>query len=209
MLVFKTQDGLLITAYSKLADWDDDEPSALPETSSRWNKVVVLKHMFTLAEIDVRIIPSPPRMGNRLTAEQEDPAAILDIKEDIRDECSKLGEITNVVLYDKEPDGVVTVRFSDPEAAKKCVEVSISLFSLCWSPTNLPLQVMGGRFFGGTQVVAYISDGSEKFKKTNEKRAALEDMAEGRDEEENRLDEFGSWLENPRDSERVVESFAR
>lgn len=84
-----------------------------------------------------------------------------------------------------------------------------SLFSSYWSATNSPLQVMGGRFFGGTQVVAYISDGSEKFKKTNEKRAALEDMAEGRDEEENRLDEFGSWLENPRDSERVVESFAR
>lgn len=45
----------MLTGYSKLADWDDDEPSALPETSSRWSKVVVLKHMFTLAEIDVRI----------------------------------------------------------------------------------------------------------------------------------------------------------
>jgi HIV Tat-specific factor 1 len=44
-----------LTIDSKLADWDDDEPSALPETSSRWSKVVVLKHMFTLAEIDVRI----------------------------------------------------------------------------------------------------------------------------------------------------------
>lgn len=56
---------------------------------------------------------------------QEDPAAILDIKEDIRDECSKLGEITNVVLFDKEPDGVVSVRFTDPEAAKQCVRVCI------------------------------------------------------------------------------------
>lgn len=49
---------MLTLASSKLADWDDDEPSALPETSSRWSKVVVLKHMFTLAEIDVRIISS-------------------------------------------------------------------------------------------------------------------------------------------------------
>jgi hypothetical protein len=57
---------------------------------------------------------------------QEDPAAILDIKEDIRDECSKLGDVTNVVLYDKEPDGVVTVRFSDPEGARQCVRVGIS-----------------------------------------------------------------------------------
>ena len=54
---------------------------------------------------------------------QEDPAAILDIKEDIRDECSKLGEVTNVVLYDKEPEGVVSVRFSDPEPARHCVKV--------------------------------------------------------------------------------------
>lgn len=65
---------------------------------------------------------------------QEDPAAILDIKEDIRDECSKLGEITNVVLYDKEPDGVVTVRFSDPEAAKQCVKVSDAALFFFLSP---------------------------------------------------------------------------
>lgn len=54
---------------------------------------------------------------------QEDAAAILDIKEDIRDECSKLGEVTNVVLYDKEPDGVVSVRFADADAARQCVKV--------------------------------------------------------------------------------------
>ncbi|KAL4892189.1 hypothetical protein BDV59DRAFT_180266 [Aspergillus ambiguus] len=159
---------------SKLADWDDDDPSTLPETNSRFEKVVILKHMFTLKELD------------------EDPAAILDIKEDIREECSKLGEITNVVLYDKEPEGVVSVRFADPEAARACV------------------QVMDGRYFAGTRVDAYISDGNERFKKTNEKRAALEDLAEkGFDakdeEEEQRLDEFGTWLE----SSHTVENTAK
>ncbi|KAL1862157.1 hypothetical protein Plec18170_000981 [Paecilomyces lecythidis] len=162
---------------SKLADWDDDDVAALPDTSSKWDRVVVLKHMFTLKEIE------------------EDPAAILDIKEDIRDECSKLGEVTNVVLYDREPDGVVTVRFSDLEAARQCV------------------RMMDGRFFSGTRVEAYIADGSERFKKTNEKRAALEDMAEnGLDadqDEYRRLDEFGSWLESQRESERIVESTAK
>ena len=59
---------------------------------------------------------------------QEDPAAILDIKEDIREECAKLGEVTNVVLYDKEPDGVASVRFSNPEAANACVRVSLISF---------------------------------------------------------------------------------
>ncbi|KAL5336928.1 putative nuclear mRNA splicing factor-associated protein [Aspergillus crustosus] len=159
---------------NKLTDWDDDEPAALVDTNSKFEKVVILKHMFTLDELD------------------EDPAAILDIKQDIRDECSKLGEVTNVVLYGKEPAGVVSVRFSEPEAARACV------------------QLMNGRFFGGTAVEAYISDGSEKFHKTNEKRAALEDLAEkGFDaedeEEEQRLDEFGTWLE----SSHVVENSAK
>lgn len=145
----------------------------MTETNSRFEKIVILKHMFTLKELE------------------EDPSAVLDIKEDIRDECSKLGDVTNVVLYDKEPDGVVTVRFADPGAAMQCV------------------RVMDGRFFGGTRVDAYISDGSEKFKKTNEKRAALEDMAERgvdvEDEEQRRLDEFGTWLE----SSHTVENRAK
>lgn len=69
---------------------------------------------------------------------------------------------------------------------------------------------MDGRYFAGTRVVAYISDGSEKFKKSNEKRAALEDMAErgieAQDKEErDRLDEFGTWLE----SSHVVENTAK
>jgi HIV Tat-specific factor 1 len=41
---------------SKLADWDDDDPSVLPETGSRWDKVVILKHMFTLQELEVSLM---------------------------------------------------------------------------------------------------------------------------------------------------------
>jgi HIV Tat-specific factor 1 len=48
---------------------------------------------------------------------------MLEIKEDIRDECSKLGEVTNVVLFDREPDGVASVRFANAEVAKACVRV--------------------------------------------------------------------------------------
>lgn len=44
--------------------------------------MVVLKHMFTLQELE------------------EDASMLLDLKEDVRDECSSLGEVTNVVLYD-------------------------------------------------------------------------------------------------------------
>ena len=54
---------------------------------------------------------------------QEDPAAMLDIKEDIREECSKMGPVTNVVLFDKEAEGVASVRYGNAEAAKACVDV--------------------------------------------------------------------------------------
>jgi HIV Tat-specific factor 1 len=44
-----------LTWISKLADWDDDDPQALEQTSSRQDKVVILKHMFTLQELEVGI----------------------------------------------------------------------------------------------------------------------------------------------------------
>jgi HIV Tat-specific factor 1 len=118
---------------ARLADWSDDEPSSITETSSRWDKVVILKHMFTLEEL------------------AEDPASILDIKEDIREECSKLGEVTNVVLFDLEADGVASVRYTNSEAARACVNL------------------MDGRSFAGQTVEAYISDGKEQYKKSKKK----------------------------------------
>ena len=82
---------------------------------------------------------------------EEDPGAILDIKEDIREECSKLGEVTNVVLFDMEVDGIATVRFGNAEAARACV------------------RLMDGRNFGGQKVEAYIADGKEQFKQSKKK----------------------------------------
>lgn len=59
-----------------------------------------MKHVFTLDELD------------------QDDAAYLDIKEDVRDEAEKHGVVTNVTLFDREKDGIVTVRFRDFEAAE-------------------------------------------------------------------------------------------
>jgi HIV Tat-specific factor 1 len=132
---------------ARLADWSDDEPSDLVEASSKWEKVVILKHMFTLEELE------------------EDSAAILDIKEDIREECSKLGAVTNVILYDLEMDGVASVRFVDATAAKACVNV------------------MDGRSFAGQKVEAYISDGTDKFKKSRKKGS---DASEDHETDEHR-----------------------
>ncbi|KAF2771711.1 hypothetical protein EJ03DRAFT_388137 [Teratosphaeria nubilosa] len=115
----------------KLADWDDDDPQAIPNTSSRHDKVVVIKHMFTLKSL------------------ADEPEAIMDIKEDIREDGEKYGQITNVVVYDKEDDGVVTVRFSDATAAKDYAKA-----------TN-------GRAYDGRWLKASIADGSERYKKSS------------------------------------------
>jgi HIV Tat-specific factor 1 len=47
---------------------------------------------------------------------------------------------------------------------------------------------MNGRFFAGQKVEAYVSDGSEKFKKHNPKNTDEDEAA--------RLEKFGSWLED-------------
>ncbi|KAF8274431.1 hypothetical protein EI94DRAFT_1768679 [Lactarius quietus] len=97
----------------KLEEWVDEDtfgPSITEEDAhisvNANSRVVVLMHMFTLRELE------------------EDPTLLLDLKEDVREECETLGEVTNVVLYDKEPDGVITVKFRDPINAQACVLVS-------------------------------------------------------------------------------------
>lgn len=117
---------------AKLADWDDDDPyPAQIERESKWDKMVILRHMFTLQELE------------------EDPAALLDIKEDIRDECATLGAVTSVVLYDLESEGIVRVKFHDAQSAQDCI------------------RVMHGRHFDGRTVQASLATSGDKFRKSS------------------------------------------
>ena len=123
-------------------------------------RTLILKHMFSPDELVT------------------DPAAVLDIKEDIRDECTRLlhlqgaggDQVTNVVVYDLEPDGVVGVKFREAAAARICGKA------------------MDGRMFAGLRVEAVVSRGKEGFRKS-----AKGEEEEG--EEEERLKGFGEWLE--------------
>jgi len=97
---------------------------------------------------------------------------LLDLKEDVREECSTLGEVTNVVLYDTEPDGVMTVKFRDPISAQACV------------------LKMNGRFFAGRRIHAELYSGKQRFN-----RNGTDDIEGGGAEgEKKRLDDFASWL---------------
>ncbi|KAJ7072334.1 hypothetical protein C8F01DRAFT_1044893, partial [Mycena amicta] len=147
----------IVKMQKKLVEWDDEDgfgPSLDPEEGSAANKnsrVVVLKHMFTLKKLE------------------EDVSLLLDLKEDVREECSTLGEVTNVVLYDKEPDGIMTVKFRDPLSAQACVVK------------------MNGRFFDGLRLEASLYSGKQRFK-----RSGAGDEEDG--DEHERLDSFARWL---------------
>ncbi|KAF9166084.1 hypothetical protein DFQ26_008754 [Actinomortierella ambigua] len=133
----------------KKLGWFDDENKL---TAERWRKVCILKHMFTTQEMEA------------------DPTLILDLKEDIREECEKLGEVTNVIIYDQHPDGVVSVKFKDVESAELCI------------------RLMNGRFFAGQRIEAELYDGHTKYdvKKSKEEMEA---------EEKQRLERYAKWLE--------------
>jgi HIV Tat-specific factor 1 len=148
----------------KLEEWDDEDgfgPSIQPQQQinepAKSNRIVVLKYMFTLKELE------------------EDAALLLELKEDVREECSSLGQVTNVVLYDLEEDGIMTVKFRDPVSATACVIK------------------MNGRFFAGRRVEAMLYSGKQRFKRSG---GGMDmDFEEGGIEaEKKRLEAFSNWL---------------
>lgn len=116
--------------YRKLS-WNSDEEDTMPgrNYANRWLRMLVFKGMFT-----------PQKLV-------DDPELYGDVKNDLKDMCEKFGSVTSMVIYDAEPEGVATVRFSTVEEAEACQQ-----------KTN-------GRVYDGTPVRVSHSDGFEKFKK--------------------------------------------
>ncbi|KAK9458754.1 uncharacterized protein V1516DRAFT_697440 [Lipomyces oligophaga] len=146
---------------NKLADWDDADLELIQQQQRqstalrKFNKIVIIKHAFTLDEL------------------KTDITAAIDIKQDIREGCEDIGPVTSIVLYDLEPDGVLSVRFQREQDAFECVNL------------------MDGRYFGGRPLSVQLYDGLTRYRKTS-KRTAVE---EG-DNEDERLRKFGEWLES-------------
>lgn len=87
---------------SRLANWDeDDDPQTIRTTSTRFDKIVVIKRMFTVED-------------------SKDPVEMMEIEKELREEAEKHGAVTNVMLFDQEVEGVATVRFVDEQAARAC-----------------------------------------------------------------------------------------
>ena len=98
-----------------------------------------------------------------------------ELKEDVANECKKIGKVENAYVN---ANGVVTVRFKDPEGAEACLEV------------------MHNRWFGGKQLKAEMWNGVEKFigLKSIEKK-------ETEEEEKRRLDAYAATLGHDSDSD--------
>ncbi|KAI9472928.1 hypothetical protein BDB00DRAFT_216080 [Zychaea mexicana] len=135
-------------------DWVEEEGGKKAE---KFNKIVILKNMYTHEELD------------------EDPTLLLELKEDVREECEKLGEVTNVILYDKSPGGVISVRFMEQKSAEACV------------------LLMNNRYFAGRQISAEIYDGKERYEKSGARGAAGDEEED--EAEKARLERYAKWLE--------------
>ena len=68
---------------------------------NRFNRVVVLKGMFAPADID------------------KDPALLLELKEDVREECETMGQVTSCTLFDVSSQAHHMRLVADPAARGK------------------------------------------------------------------------------------------
>ncbi|KAG0443590.1 hypothetical protein HPB47_014740 [Ixodes persulcatus] len=95
-----------------------------------------------------------------------DPTLILEYQKDLREECAKFGEVKKVVVYDRNPEGVATVTFKEPEEADACIEL------------------MNGRWFAQRQLSAETWDGKTRYK-----------IIETEEELEERLKKWDEYLD--------------
>lgn len=125
----------------KLLDWVDRD------TRKKQDRIVVFKNVFD-AE-----------------AFEKNPVLVTVIRDDIKKECEKFGEVRKVIVFDRNEEGVCSVAFAAFEAADSC------------------LSVMNGRWFGGRRITAEKWDGVTSYK-----------VEETEQQKEERLNEWERYL---------------
>lgn len=140
----------------KLLNW---KPEKTFHQRKRNEQVVIIKHMFEPKEFEV------------------DAMLINEIRDDLRAECSKFGEVSKVLIFDNHPEGVTSVKFRDADDADKCVAA------------------MNGRWFAKRQLTAELWDGKTDYK-----------VEETDQEREARLKQWEQFLESDNKGEETKES---
>uniref|UniRef100_G1PD81 17S U2 SnRNP complex component HTATSF1 n=1 Tax=Myotis lucifugus TaxID=59463 RepID=G1PD81_MYOLU len=114
-----------LSQQQKQLDWRPERKDG--SIRMRHERVVIIKNMFHPMDFE------------------DDPLVLNEIREDLRVECSKFGQIRKLLLFDRHPDGVASVSFREPEEADYCI------------------QTLDGRWFGGRQITAQVWDGTTDY----------------------------------------------
>lgn len=137
-----------LSQQQKQLDWRPERKDG--SVRMRHERVVIIKNMFHPMDFE------------------DDPLVLNEIREDLRVECSKFGQIRKLLLFDRHPDGVASVSFREPEEADYCI------------------QTLDGRWFGGRQITAQVWDGTTDYQ-----------VEETTREREERLKGWEAFLESP------------
>ncbi|XP_069049813.1 17S U2 SnRNP complex component HTATSF1 isoform X2 [Lepisosteus oculatus] len=118
----------------KQLDWRPEKKAG--SVRKRNERVLIIQNMFHPSDFE------------------EDPLVLNEIREDLRTECEKFGQVKKVIIFDRHPDGVASVAFKEPEEADVC---------------QLALD---GRWFGGRKLSVQHWDGTTDYQveETNRER---------------------------------------
>jgi HIV Tat-specific factor 1 len=112
----------------------------------------------------------------------DEPNFFAQLQSEIAQECAqRAGAVEKVTIFEHNPDGVIAIKFGNARGADKCVEV------------------MHGRFFDGRRLECALWDGKTNFKVApavgTGVAAEADDKSIIEQQEAERLDNFGQWLE--------------
>ncbi|KAG8448412.1 hypothetical protein GDO86_015488 [Hymenochirus boettgeri] len=110
-----------LSMQQKQLDWRPEKNAS--ESRKRFERVIIIKNMFHPKDFE------------------EDPLVLNEIREDLRSECEKFGQVKKVLIFDRHPDGVASVAFKEAEEGDLCI------------------QALNGRWFGGRQLLVEPWDG--------------------------------------------------
>ncbi|CAI5779331.1 HIV Tat-specific factor 1 [Podarcis lilfordi] len=110
-----------LSQQQKLLDWRPEKKDG--SVRMRHERVIIIRNMFHPSDFE------------------EEPLVLNEIREDLRTECEKFGQVKKVILFDRHPDGVASVSFKEAEEGDVCK------------------QALNGRWFGGRQLSVETWDG--------------------------------------------------
>ncbi|KAK6731707.1 hypothetical protein RB195_007896 [Necator americanus] len=136
---------------NRIFEWKPEKPRNYRPIS---DCTVVIKNLFTLQMME------------------KNAALMMDLKEEVQQSCSKYGAVKKVIVYDNNPEGVVTVTFETTDES------------------DMAVKMLNGRIVDGRRLEVCLWDGKTKYKvqETEEERkrrlAAWENYIKGDSDDE-------------------------